>query len=76
MLSALISILISLNLEFTVINESSVAMPKYSFEVMTSSDEFNNGCKDGSLYDLKFYFDDKLEQEVVVLPDVDPQERE
>ena len=74
MLSVLVSILVTLKLEFTVINENSIAMPMKSFEVMTTSEEFQRGCYDGSIHDLEYYFDYRLEQEVIVTPDIDPNE--
>jgi hypothetical protein len=73
MLDIIIGIAISLNLQFTVIDESSLELSHIDVRILTTSDELLRKIKDGSVYDLSIKcIEEDPEFDIIIVPEVDP----
>jgi hypothetical protein len=73
MFEAIITILISLNLHFTVVEDNrSIQLTTDELNRLKTNDEFINKTQEGTIHDLVIIHSD-IDQ-IIIVPDVDPVE--
>ncbi len=72
MFDILVTIALSLNLNFSIINEKSISFKHDDINTLTSSQRYREGVSNGSIHDIQIICDDKSFYDIIIFPDVDP----
>ena len=72
MLETLITILLSMNLNFTVINDEKIQLSSQSIIILSSNPDFIEKSMNGEINYLLEPKSDNYWYDIVIIPDVDP----
>lgn len=72
MFEAILTIIISLNLNVTIVDEQTLQLPCDELTRLKSSEEFIRLEQKGVIHDLKIIHDDRMLEDIVIVPEVDP----
>lgn len=72
MLETLITILISLNMQFGITTNGELTLPNGNLKLLMEDRGFIEKVNDGTIHDLGYYTDEMSLDDIVVVPDVDP----
>ncbi len=72
MLETLITILLSMNLNFTVINDEKIQLSTQSIISLSTNEDFIEKSKNGEINYLLEPKSDNYWYDIVIIPDVDP----
>ena len=69
MLQTLITILISLNIQYGITTNGSLSLPNGNLKLLMEDKNFNEKVNDGTIHDLSYYTDEISLDDIVVVPD-------
>ena len=72
MLETLITILISLHIQFGISNNGEIILPNGNLKVLMEEKAFKDKINDGTIHDVGYFKDELSLDDIVVVPDVDP----
>jgi hypothetical protein len=72
MLQTLITILISLNIQYGITTNGNLSLPNGNLKLLMEDKNFKEKVNNGTIHDLSYFTDDITLDDIVVVPDVDP----
>ena len=74
MLELIVTLALSLNLQFVVIDENSLKLKEADYNILTTSNAFIDNLNNGKIHDLNVIWEESTQMDIIIFPEVDPVE--